>query len=139
MNKIIKRFIKIGGEFMAIIMVMLFIFPVGAQAVIDGITGPIFNLTARVDFITAGDGNSLIFWGYANGDNPPQYPGPILIVNQGDPVTINLKNELPASAGKVSIVFPGQEVTATGGDTGLLTQEAPPDGNTVVTYTFTAT
>jgi manganese oxidase len=66
-----------------------------------------------------------------------QYPGPTLIVNQGDTVTIHLRNELPVP---VSIVFPGQQgVTAAGGSPGLLTAEAPADnGATVVSYTFTA-
>jgi FtsP/CotA-like multicopper oxidase with cupredoxin domain len=43
---------------------------------------------------------------------------------------------LPASAGNTSILFPGFQVTATGGVVGLLTQEAAPSGT--VTYTFTA-
>ncbi len=35
-----------------------------------------------------------------------QYPGPTLIVNQGDTVKIVLNNTLPVP---VSIVFPGQQ------------------------------
>jgi FtsP/CotA-like multicopper oxidase with cupredoxin domain len=66
-----------------------------------------------------------------------QYPGPTLILQQGDTITVKLKNELPVGAGNVSIVFPGHQVAATGGVAGSLTQEAPPDGTTV-TYTFTA-
>jgi len=103
-----------------------------AQAVVDGIPGPTFNLTAQTFNITLPDGTSAPMWGY-NG----QYPGPTLIVNQGDTVTITLTNQnvpLP-----VSIVFPGQMgVTATGGATGVLTQEVVA-GNGSVTYTFTAT
>jgi hypothetical protein len=65
-----------------------------------------------------------------------QYPGPTLIVNQGDTVTIKLRNTLPMP---VSIVFPGQSgVTAGGGSPGPLTSEAPGDGTTVVTYSFVA-
>jgi len=45
-------------------------------------------------------------------------------------------NGLPAAAGNTSILFPGFTVTATGGVTGLLTQEAAPAGT--VTYTFVA-
>ncbi len=115
----------------------------GAWAMVDGITGPTFNLTAKADYITAGDGGSLLAWGYANdpdGGGPltgtMQYPGPTLIVNQGDSVTVNLRNTLPMP---VSIVFPGQSgVSASGGAVGLLTNEAPGDGTTTVTYTFTA-
>jgi hypothetical protein len=68
-----------------------------------------------------------------------QYPGPTLIVNQGATIRVTLKNELPAPAGNVSIVFPGHATAASGGVAGKLTQEAPPDGTTTVTYTFTAT
>lgn len=122
----------------------------GASAVVDGITGPAFNLTAKADYITAGDGASLLAWGYAPDDAHPghfqgvmQYPGPTLIVNEGDVVTVNLRNALPMPA---SMVFPGQSgVTTSCDDTipsgtpGLLTCEAPADGAaTMVTYTFTA-
>jgi Multicopper oxidase len=73
-----------------------------------------------------------------------QVPGPTLIVTQGQTVTVNLVNNLPAAAGNTSILFPGFNVTATGGAVGLLTQEAvPTTGSTCVaascvTYTFTA-
>jgi len=118
----------------------------GAWAMVDGITGPTFNLTAKADYITAGDGGSLLAWGYAADDKGPfpgvmQYPGPTLIVNQGETVTVNLRNTLPMP---VSIVFPGQSgVTASGGSPGLLTQEAaapvaPDTVSGTVTYTFTA-
>src|SRR3989304_9595678 len=63
-------------------------------------------------------------------------PGPPLIGTAGDVVNVTLTNALPAAAGNVSIVFPGQQFTATGGVPGLLTQEAPPGGS--VTYRFTA-
>ncbi len=113
-----------------------------AWAVVDGITGPTFNLTAKADYITTGDGGSWLAWGYASDDAGPfpgvmQYPGPTLIVNQGDSVTIHLRNTLPMP---VSIVFPGQSgVGASGGSPGLLTREAPADnGASTVTYTFTA-
>jgi len=105
-------------------------------AAIDGITGPNFNLTAKADYISTADGNSIYTWGYADGTGTMQYPGPTLIVNQGDSVTITLANELPVP---VSMVFPGQQgVSASGGSAGLLTREAAASGGKV-TYTFTAT
>lgn len=129
---------------LAIMFQLLFVIEVGAM--ITGASGTTFNLTAKADHIATGDGGSVYFWGYGDdGDHAgnggrAQYPGPTFIVNQGDTITINLKNALPASAGPVSIVFPGQQgVTASGGSAGLLTQEAPPDGATVVTYKFSAT
>jgi len=106
-----------------------------AGATITGLSGSAFAFTARGGYISGADGQSIHIWGYANGDGDVQYPGPTLILQQGVEVTIQLKNALPEPT---SIVFPGQMgVTATGGDAGLVTREAPPDGNTVVTYTFT--
>ena len=55
-----------------------------------------------------------------------QVPGPTLIVTEGQTVTVNLTNNLPAAAGNTSILFPGFKVTTTGGVAGLLTQEAAP-------------
>lgn len=114
-----------------------------ANAVIDGLTGTEFDLTAKVGPIYTGEGDAYLMWGYANDDGQMQYPGPTLIVNEGDTITVHLRNELtikpPASPPPVSIVFPGQTgVTASGGSAGLLTSEAAPGGTDVVTYTFTA-
>lgn len=107
-----------------------------AQAAITGITGPAFNLTAKADLISTADANNVLVWGYANGGGTMQYPGPTLIVNQNEQVTITLTNELPVPT---SIVFPGQSgVTTSGGGAGLQTAEAAAGGGTV-TYTFTAT
>ena len=128
----------------------------GVQAQIDGITGTTFNLTAKVDNISTADGAGYLLWGFADDDGSnggrAQYPAPTLIVNQGDTVTINMKNELTVAAGttpNVSIVFPGQSgVSASCIDTnaapgpdchnGTLALEAVPNGDTV-SYTFTAT
>src|SRR5437588_10142542 len=64
-----------------------------------------------------------------------QVPGPTLVVTEGQTVTVTLTNNLPASAGNTSILFPGFNVTASGVQ-GLLTPDAAP-GSTA-TYTFTA-
>jgi hypothetical protein len=124
----------------------LVIFPAMTHAVIDGTTGATaagtttFNLTAKTGYVSMGDGLRSYLWGYAEGTGLAQYPGPTLIIDQGVTVVVNLTNQIPTVAGNqpanVSIVFPGQNVTATGGVPGLLTREAPPGG--VVTYTFTA-
>ena len=47
-----------------------------------------------------------------------QLPGPTLIVTEGDTVTVNLENNLPPAAGNTSIVFPGFQVTDSGGVAG---------------------
>ena len=104
-------------------------------AAIDGITGPTFDLQASDGYISTPDGDSLLIWGYGEAGGQMQYPGPTLIVDQGDTVTINLTNNLPEP---VSMVFPGQEgVTASGGTAGVLTNESSAPAE-VVTYTFTA-
>jgi len=98
-----------------------------------------FNLVANTGYEDTPDGNSIFMWSYANQDAPDnshfQTPGPVLCVNEGENVVVNLTNTLPEP---VSIVFPGQEgVTASGGSAGLLTTEADASGGTV-SYSFTA-
>lgn len=94
-----------------------------------------FDLQATFGYIDTPDGNSVYMWGFAENPGSFQIPGPVLCVNEGDTVTINLTNNLSEPT---SIVFPGQMgVTATGGSAGLLAVEAAPGGGTV-TYSFTA-
>jgi FtsP/CotA-like multicopper oxidase with cupredoxin domain len=122
-----------------------------AYAAAPGITGPTFNLTAQGAYLNQPDGAAVYSWGYGCNGNPlgfapaaikgafcssMQVPGPTLIVTEGQTVTVNLINQLPTAAGNTSILFPGFQVTGTGGATGLLAQEALPNGT--VTYMFTA-
>jgi Multicopper oxidase len=134
----------------AITLVALHALP--AKAAAPGITGPTFNLDAQPNYLNQPDGAQVYAWGYGCTTAPAgfapaaitnakcntmQVPGPTLIVTEGQTVTVTLTNGLPSSAGNTSILFPGFQVTSSGGVTGLLTQEAPPGGT--VTYTFTAT
>lgn len=107
-----------------------------AHARIDGVdVGAGVSLVATDGYIYTADGESLYTWGYGIGDM--QYPGPTLIVSGPGPVTIELTNHLPVSAGNTSIVVPGMELTAVdGGVAGPIAQEVP-TGQTV-TYTFQA-
>jgi FtsP/CotA-like multicopper oxidase with cupredoxin domain len=129
-----------------------------AFAAAPGITGGsgtvTFNLTAQDAYLNQPDGEAVYSWGYGCNGAPTgfrptlpnqtcpsmQVPGPTLIVSEGDMVTVNLLNGLPAVAGNTSILFPGFQVTSTCGGTGtqqgLLTCEATPGGT--VSYTFTA-
>ena len=126
-----------------------------AQAAAPGITGTTFNLTAQPAYITQPDGQSVYSWGYGCNSAPTflpaaslfpapalvacptmQIPGPTLIVTEGQTVSVTLTNGLPSAAGNTSILFPGFNVSTTGGVAGLLTREAAPGGT--VTYTFTA-
>ena len=132
------------------VAVTLFLTP-AAFAASPGITGSTFNLSAQTAFLTQPDGSYVYSWGYGctsapsgfaptmSGQTCPtmQVPGPTLIVTQGQTVTVNLTNSLPNAAGNTSILFPGFNVTASGGVVGLLTKEATPGGGTV-SYTFTA-
>jgi FtsP/CotA-like multicopper oxidase with cupredoxin domain len=131
------RVTVLGAAFMILLTV-------NAGAMIDGITGSTFNLTATTGHISTPDGGSYLIWGYANGAGLGQYPAPTLIVNQGALVQVKLTNSLTVAGGgtppNVSIVFPGQQVViapADPGVPGVLTNEAAP-GKTV-TYQFTAT
>src|SRR5256714_2071481 len=142
-----------------------------AQAAAPGISGvsgnPSFSLSAAAAFNNQPDGASIYSWGYGcsnmdgitflpaaiGGAKCPnmQIPGPTLIVRENDTVSVTLTNNLPAAAGKTSILFPGFNVTAsnpasqpascasplTPSVQGLLTTEALPGCS--VTYTFAAT
>ena len=103
------------------VLPILFAGPAGAA--IDGIIDTSFSLTAKADLINTGDGGTPLLWGYANGGARAQYPGPTLIVNEGDTVTVQLTNSLSVAGGgavpNVSIVFPGQQVTVLGTDPGV--------------------
>lgn len=107
------------------------------NAAVEGISGPSFTLSAGEGYVSVADGGSIYSWGYSVDGSPMQMPGPTLIVTEGDVVTVTLNNKLPKAAGNVSIVFNGQQVTASNGVDGALTREAPVNGT--VTYTFTAT
>ena len=129
-----------------------------AHAAAPGITGTggnaaAFDLTAQPAYLSQPDGQAVYSWGYGCNTAPAagqfvpttittgacgamQVPGPTLVVTENQLVSITLTNNLPTSAGNTSILFPGFQVTTTGGTAGLLTQEAAPGGS--VTYTFTA-
>jgi len=133
----------------------ILLFAAAAHAAAPGITGPTFNLTAQPAYVSQPDGQMVYSWGYGcdpanlpSGYAPSaisgafcssmQIPGPTLIVTEGQTVTVNLRNGLPAAAGNTSILFPGFKVTSPAGSgvAGLLAQEAAPGGT--VTYTFIA-
>jgi FtsP/CotA-like multicopper oxidase with cupredoxin domain len=145
--------------FLALMVVVTLFLTPASFAAAPGITGPVFNLTAQQAYLNMPDGEAVYSWGYGCNGAPAgflpaaiagatcstmQVPGPTLIVHEGDAVTVNLQNGLPAAAGSTSILFPGFNVTATcpasavagAPRQGLLTCEAVPGGT--VTYKFTA-
>jgi FtsP/CotA-like multicopper oxidase with cupredoxin domain len=151
--------------------IAVFSLTVTAHAAAPGIKGVsavnTFDLVATQAFITQPDGAAVYSWGYGCATQPGagmfapaaittgfcntmQIPGPTMVVTQGQSIIVNLTNNLPASAGNTSILFPGFTVTATEATTqpssgcaghalaqGLLTSEAT--HGCTVTYTFTAT
>ena len=157
MSAMTKKAISIKRLLPLVMIAATLLFTATAYAAAPGITGPTFNLTAQAAYITQPDGSMVYSWGYGCIStytptfNPPatkmpgakcptmQVPGPTLIVTEGQSITVTLTNNLPAAAGNTSILFPGFQVTATGGVPGLLTGptgDAAPSGT--VTYTFTA-
>jgi FtsP/CotA-like multicopper oxidase with cupredoxin domain len=130
---------------------LLLLVTANALAAAPGIKGPAFNLVAQDSYISQPDGQSVYSWGYGCNGTPAgfaptmagqtcpmmQVPGPTLIVTEGQTVTVTLTNNLPAAAGNTSLLFPGFQVSTSGGVPGLLTAEASHAGP--VTYTFVAT
>jgi FtsP/CotA-like multicopper oxidase with cupredoxin domain len=105
---------------------------------------PTFTLTTRSGYILLPDGSTAYMWGYSEGNRPFQHPGPVLCVNQGDTVTVILKNTLKVP---VSIMFPGQEGVLANGSpaqpqfsAGTLTSltNAAAATNGTMTYSFVA-
>ena len=103
-----------------------------------------FALKAQDGRIMAPDGNTVYMWSYSAGAGSFQYPGPVLCVNEGDAVTVTLKNTL---AVRTSILFEGvegvraddapasAEVDGNNRLTSLIQSVGP---NQSITYTFTA-
>jgi FtsP/CotA-like multicopper oxidase with cupredoxin domain len=151
-----KNAMSISKLLSVLMLAVALLVTASAHAATPGITGPTFNLTAQTAFLNQPDGAAVYSWGYGCGGPTGavaptgfapaaittatcptmQVPGPTLIVTEGQTVTVNLFNGLPTAAGNTSILFPGFQVTTSGGVAGLLTQEAAPAGT--VTYTFVA-
>jgi FtsP/CotA-like multicopper oxidase with cupredoxin domain len=156
-----KKAISMSKLLPVVALALASLFTATAHAAAPGITGTgtagTFNLTAQSAYLTQPDGQAIYSWGYgcvstftpafaprpdnadlANAKCPlMQVPGPTLIVMEGQTVTVTLTNNLPASAGNTSILFPGFTLQPfTDGTPGLLTQEAAPGAT--VTYSFTA-
>jgi len=147
-----NKHIAITRLLSAAVMALTSLLTTAAHAAVPGITGPSFDLSAEANYISQPDGEMVYSFGYGcrvaptgfapaaiTGGvcNTMQIPGPTLIVHEGDTVTVTLANNLPVQAGNTSILFPGFQVTPTGGVSGSLAQEAAHGGS--VTYTFNAT
>ena len=105
MKKAISQIAKILAP-----IVLVFSLAATAFAAAPGITGPTFNLTAQEAYLNQPDGEAVYSWGYGCDPahapagfaptlpnqtcNSMQVPGPTLIVNENDVVTVNLLNGL---------------------------------------------
>ncbi len=165
MKPITKEFVSLKTSLLLPLLSAVASLVATAHAAAPGITGPIFNLTAQDAYLNQPDGAAVYSWGYgcngapagfapkAGGAGLPgqscpsmQIPGPTLIVNEGDAVTVTLTNNLPAPAGNTSILFPGFKVTAAAATGSSTACSTPPQGllaieaanGCSVTYTFTA-
>ncbi len=102
--------------------------PVAVPGVVDTET---FNLCASAGSVTMPDSSVITIWGFSqdtgSGCPAAQLPGPVLQVDEGDTVVVNLTNNL---AENVSIVFPGQNLVPD------MVGAAGSGGTT--SYTFTA-
>src|SRR6266436_4675072 len=157
-----KKAISMSKLLPVVALALASLFTATAHAAAPGIKGQSFALTAQTAYLTQPDGQAIYSWGYgcastftpafapqpgganlANAKCPlMQVPGPTLIVTENQTVTVTLTNNLPASAGNTSILFPGFNVTTSCsattpvGQQGLMTCEAATGGS--VTYSFTA-
>ncbi len=111
----------------------------GALARVVGVEGTSVALTAGETYVDAPDGGVVYVWGFAaagHNEGRIQLPGPTLIVNQGDQLSVALTNTLTEP---VSLVFPGLGPVAfegQGAGPGELATAAPPGGT--ATYTVMA-
>ncbi|MHB8156678.1 MAG: multicopper oxidase domain-containing protein [Desulfocucumaceae bacterium] len=99
----------------------------------------VINLWARDGYISIPDGNSICIWGFVDDpEKSAQLPGPILVLRQGETVTVRLTNHLSEP---VSICFPGQAVVKAiidGGGRESLVQPQYQDGKLVSLTNFAA-
>lgn len=111
-----------------------------ARAAIPGLTGPTFDLVAKEGYITTADGNFHYILGFADAATQQvQYPGPTLIVDAGDTVTINVTNELSEPVSILVPAFQGPQAPVYDGSGVLrsLAPEAAPGGGSQ-SYVFVA-
>ncbi len=85
-----------------------------------------FNLCASPGTVTMPDGVVVNIWGFSTDDGgcaPAQLPGPVLIVEEGEGVTVNLTTNTVGEP--VTLEFPGQEGVAVTGTSYTFAASAP--------------
>jgi FtsP/CotA-like multicopper oxidase with cupredoxin domain len=119
---------------------------VGVACTTGASPNPTFTLVAQSGYIQMPDMNTMYMWSYSLQGAAFQHPGPVLCVNEGDTVTINLLDQIPNYRGapvRTSIIFPGQENVMVAGSpaqpdlaNNSLTNTIAPGGG--VSYSFVA-
>ena len=97
------------------------------------------DLWAKAGTTALGLGLSVPIWGFSSTEvDYPTAPGPGLVVNQGDTVSVTLHNQIAGQ--QVSLTFPGQPTTAfAAGSLSAAAQEIGISStDPAKTYTFTA-
>ena len=85
---------------------------VGIACTTSSSPNPSFSLVANSGYIQMPDMTTMWMWSYSLDGGAFQHPGPVLCVNEGDTVSITLKNQIPdylSQPVRTSIIFPGQE------------------------------
>ena len=115
-----KRAILKSGLLLAS-MTLLMCLAATATAAVPGITGPTFNLTAQPAYLNQPDGSAVYSWGYGCNGTPAgtapsalgavpcptmQVPGPTLIVNEGQTVTVAAHGLADRAVGKIVFISP---------------------------------
>lgn len=82
-------------------------------------------------------GQPIPIWGFSSSGTAASAtaPGPVLVVNQGDTVTVTLHNQL---AEPVSLAFPGQPASAFTAGLSTVAEETGAAPGATLVYTFTA-
>jgi len=101
-------------------------------------TTPTCDLYAMVGTTSMLGGAPIDIWGFSTtgAAGTATAPGPLLVVNQGDTVTVTLHNQLAGQ--DVSLAFPGQPTTAFSAGLSAQAEESGVATGATSTYTFTA-
>ncbi|MEO6145342.1 MAG: multicopper oxidase domain-containing protein [Dermatophilaceae bacterium] len=95
------------------------------------------DLYAKLGTTSMPGGTPIDIWGFSStATGAATAPGPVLVVNQGDIVTVALHNQLAGQ--DVSLAFPGQPTTAFSAGLSAQAAETGVATGATSTYTFTA-
>lgn len=125
--------VRMAGLGLALVTIGLLLRPSASEAVTFELCADEGTI-ALPDALTYPAPRTVPIWGFSlnpgTGCGPASVPGPVLIVNQGDTVNVNLTNNLDNVADAVSLLFPGQTLVPD--------MVGAAGGGGTMSYTFTA-